>query len=415
MKHSRREEKERGFAMLFVFAMASIIAITLYVALPRITFEAQRDKEELLISRGEQYKRAIQLYVHKFKRFPAKMEDLDNANGVRFLRHHYKDPMTGKDEWRLIHAGPGGVLLDSLVQKQTDKDKKFGTQSSITELQGVGGPPEADANVNIALRKRPSDQQAGTGGEGTGTAPPGAPIPADPPQGVVPGSSPSLNQGAVPGTIPGQLPGAISGIGNAVNPVTGTNASGQSAAGTALPGRLPATPNAAGSAVNSQTGGISAATSFGPAAPVPGQTPVPTAVTQQLNNPAAAGAIPNAQGATDAAKLIQGLLTTPRPGGLAGLQNNAGGQTIGGGIAGVASTIKTGSGIKIYNEQDEYKKWEFVFDAAKEAQAASGIPQLGKVPGTPLGQQPAGQQPAGAVGGGVFGQPPFAAPATPPK
>ena len=117
---TRTGHGERGFALLFVFAMAAIIAITLYVAMPRITFEAQRDKEALLIERGEQYKRGIQLYVRKFKRFPAKMEDLDNANGIRFLRHHYKDPMTGKEEWRLIHAGPGGVLLDSLVKPLND-------------------------------------------------------------------------------------------------------------------------------------------------------------------------------------------------------------------------------------------------------------------------------------------------------
>ena len=158
MKHGR----ESGFALLFVFAMASILAISLYVVLPRVSFEAQRDKEGLLIERGEQYERGIELYVRKFKRYPAKMEDLDNANGIRFLRHHYTDPMTGKDEWRLIHAGPGGVLLDSLVKKDTDKDKKQATQSSISELLGTGGLPEpTEGATNPALRKRPSDQPGG--------------------------------------------------------------------------------------------------------------------------------------------------------------------------------------------------------------------------------------------------------------
>ncbi len=384
----KRRRNQQGFALLFVFAMASIIAITLFVALPRITFEAQRDKEAMLIERGEQYKRGIQLYVRKFKHFPSKMEDLDNANGLRFLRHHYKDPMTGKEEWRLIHAGPGGVLLDSLITPSA-KDKKQAAQTSITELLGAGGVPEADANANPALRKRPSDQQ-GQPGEGSGPAP-GAPIPADPPQGVLPGA-----------------PATPTAFGRG-----GTDST------TGLPGRFPVTPtpnNPAGSAVNSQTGGISASAPLGSnvafpqgaGQPVPGQTPVPAGVAQQINNPI--GANPNSQGATEAARLIQGLLTTPRPGGLAGIQAaSAGNQTIGGGIAGVASTIKSGTGIKIYNDQEEYKKWEFVYDATKDTQGAGAIPQQGRVPGTQIGAP--NTPPAGAVGGGVFGAPP----ATPPK
>ena len=48
--------------MLLVFLMASVVAITLYLEIPRIAMETQRDKEQTLIDRGEQYKRAIQLF-----------------------------------------------------------------------------------------------------------------------------------------------------------------------------------------------------------------------------------------------------------------------------------------------------------------------------------------------------------------
>ena len=236
--------KESGFALLFVFAMAAIVAITLYSVLPIISFEAQRDKEELLIERGGQYKRAIGLYVRKFKRYPAKMEDLDNANGQRFLRHHYTDPMTGKDEWRLIHAGPGGVLLDSLVKKNTDKDKKQSGQTAISELLGTGGLPEADPTANPALRKRPSDQQSAPGSI-AGATPPNTPIPND--------SAPPYAGTLAGVTVPGTGPTAT-------------------AAGAGLPDRLPPT-NPAGSAVNSQTGGISGGLGIGAsAAPVPGSS-----------------------------------------------------------------------------------------------------------------------------------------------
>ena len=109
---SRRGNQERGFALLLVFLMASVLAIMLYMELPRAAMQSQRDKEETLIDRGEQYKRAIQLFVNKTRRYPAEIKDLENFQNQRFLRQRYADPMTGKDEWRLIHI-QNGMLTDS--------------------------------------------------------------------------------------------------------------------------------------------------------------------------------------------------------------------------------------------------------------------------------------------------------------
>ena len=57
--------------MLLVFLMAAIVAIMLYMEIPRVSFESQRNKEALLIERGEQYKRAIQVFVKANRRYPA--------------------------------------------------------------------------------------------------------------------------------------------------------------------------------------------------------------------------------------------------------------------------------------------------------------------------------------------------------
>ena len=73
---------------------------------------------QLLIDRGEQYSRAITLYVRKFQRYPANFDALDNTQNLRFLRKHYVDPMSGKDDWRVVHVHfsesttaprPGGI------------------------------------------------------------------------------------------------------------------------------------------------------------------------------------------------------------------------------------------------------------------------------------------------------------------
>jgi len=107
---------EKGSALLIVFVFAAAIAIMLYKEMPVATFEAQRQKEQLLIDRGNEYKRAVKLYVRKFQTFPPSIEALENTNRMRFLRNRYVDPYTGKAEWRLLHAGPGGIIIDSKIK-----------------------------------------------------------------------------------------------------------------------------------------------------------------------------------------------------------------------------------------------------------------------------------------------------------
>src|SRR5260370_40248013 len=92
--------------------------------IPRVSFESQRNKEGLLIERGEQYKRALKVFVTANKRYPARIEELESFNNHRYLRKRYVDPMTGKSEWRIIHIGPGGVFTDSLTHKPKDPTGK---------------------------------------------------------------------------------------------------------------------------------------------------------------------------------------------------------------------------------------------------------------------------------------------------
>ena len=83
--------------------------IALAVAAPRIATSIQRDKEIELVHRGEQYRRAIKLYYRKFGTYPTSIDQLVNTNNIRFLRKRYTDPITGKDDWRIIHLGQAKV------------------------------------------------------------------------------------------------------------------------------------------------------------------------------------------------------------------------------------------------------------------------------------------------------------------
>jgi hypothetical protein len=396
---ARRKNPESGYALLFVYLMAAIVALMLYSQVPRIAFEAQRDKEQLLVDRGEQYKRAVQLYVRKFQRFPADMNALENTQNIRFLRKQYVDPMTGKNEWRLIHVGPGGVFTDSLTHAPKKPDQSGLDQNFITVLQPVGGNQASGAEgVNLANRRRPSDQPGAPGADpGSAGQPNGANGAPQPGAAGYTGPVMVLADGSiVPATTTGYPP-----------PPGQPGSSGQ-------PG-LPGQPGYGG-----QPGQPGQPTS----GPFPGQSGgLPPGFQSTPNQ--GPGAPPAA-----AANLINQLLTTPRPGGLNGLNGPSatsqgglfggtspgapgtpvgqgmGGTVIGGGIAGVASKLEQ-EGIKIYNERTAYNEWEFIYDMTKDPTRTGGANAgqgTAPPPGTPIGQQ--GTTP------GTPAQPPAPAPTT---
>jgi type II secretory pathway pseudopilin PulG len=109
-KKSGARHSEQGYALLIMLLAVALMTIAALAALPDLIFELKRDQEQEMIHRGVQYTRAIRAYYRKFGRYPSRMEDLDNSNNMRFLRKHYKDPLTGKD-FKLLHYGDPGLQL----------------------------------------------------------------------------------------------------------------------------------------------------------------------------------------------------------------------------------------------------------------------------------------------------------------
>jgi hypothetical protein len=191
---ANRRKREGGFALLVVFLLAAAVAFTLYQEMPRAAFESARDKEQLLIDRGNQYKRAIEVFYAVNKRYPTELKDLENTNEKRYLRHRYKDPMTGSDQWRLIHTN-GTMLTDSLVQKPPAQNAANGTPANGALVGGgplgannLNSAPATDAaatdpttglpippSVNPAAQRRPSDRGFSPGlAQAAGGGAPGA-------------------------------------------------------------------------------------------------------------------------------------------------------------------------------------------------------------------------------------------------
>lgn len=104
--HRRRARpQEGGYILISILFMLTLMVVGLAVVAPRMKTAIQRDNEEELVRRARQYTRAIQLYYRKFGRFPNSVEQLEDTNRIRFLRKKYVDPVTGKDEWKLLRYG----------------------------------------------------------------------------------------------------------------------------------------------------------------------------------------------------------------------------------------------------------------------------------------------------------------------
>ena len=107
--------REKGYILLTLLLMVALMAVLAMGVIIPLKYEYQRDQETEMIHRGVQYSRAIQGYYKKFSRYPTKLEDLDNTNGMRYLRKHYKDPLNCKNgkcaDFRLLHYGEPGVTL----------------------------------------------------------------------------------------------------------------------------------------------------------------------------------------------------------------------------------------------------------------------------------------------------------------
>ena len=82
-------EHERGSALLIVFVFAAIVAIMLYKSIPDAFFESQRQKEQVLIDRGKEYKTAIKRFYTRNQRYPTSLEQRDNFNNVRYSRRRF--------------------------------------------------------------------------------------------------------------------------------------------------------------------------------------------------------------------------------------------------------------------------------------------------------------------------------------
>lgn len=147
-----RSHKEEGFLLLALTVVIFLMMLGLAIAAPAIAKSLERDREVESMHRGMQYQRAIQLFYRKTGHYPASMDQLDDTNNLRFLRQHYKDPLTN-GEYRIIPVG---------TQKTTVKGF-FG--EPLAGLPGAGGLGSASGmQSNLGTGGNPGTNGSSLGG-----------------------------------------------------------------------------------------------------------------------------------------------------------------------------------------------------------------------------------------------------------
>jgi type II secretory pathway pseudopilin PulG len=146
-----RNSSEHGYVLLTLLLMVAMMIIAAGAVVQTIAFQIKRDREEEMVHRGVQYARAIRSYYKKFGRYPTKIEDLESANNLRFLRKRYKDPITGQD-FKLLHYGEAKLTLSNLLggggipganpiggASGLNSTSGFGSAGGLSGSAGMGG------------------------------------------------------------------------------------------------------------------------------------------------------------------------------------------------------------------------------------------------------------------------------------
>lgn len=405
MNRPAQRDREGGYVLLALLASSAILLAALALSIPRMAMQAQRVRDTQVIEWGKQYQRAIKLYYREHSKYPEEIDDLEETDGVRYLRRRYKDPLGRTGEWRLIHMGTDGRFEDSLLYDLEDEEPNrrsagfqvsgFGGQgSSLGSQSGGAGGGSTRMSLGAAAGNDRSRSRQG----------------ADPSQPFQrPAGPPNRAQIARESAAPDLVTATRYNQGFGFDPNAPQTPDAPGADGEPLD-RSMMLPSAVPMDENdpyqrdpfdryrlNRLGQNPTASQFG--AFGPGGLPTDPAV--QGPPGLAGGAVAANQAGlaagSGAAAVVNRLLTTPRgregPGPTGVQQPGATAQVFERGIAGVASQGE-GSGVRRYNGKEAYVEWEFVFDYRKDGTRQDQLG--GTVPG---GAAPDGSLNRNPIGG----------------
>lgn len=132
--HTSRPGLSAGFTFIALLAAITIMGITLGVAGKHWRNVMLREREEELLFRGDEYRRAIEKYYFSIpgrRELPPSIDELlkdsRSVSGKRHLRKKYPDPITGEEFVVIKDAALGNRVsgVRSSSEKETLKKANF--------------------------------------------------------------------------------------------------------------------------------------------------------------------------------------------------------------------------------------------------------------------------------------------------
>ncbi len=130
----RLNRDHRGFTLIELMIVMSIIGILLTIAVPSYKRSVIKARETVLMEDLYQMRRAIDAYFTDHNQYPDSLDELVNA---RYLRGIPRDPFTRQtDSWQVVppEPGPEGELAEGGV---------FDVHSG-SDLVGLNGIPYSE-------------------------------------------------------------------------------------------------------------------------------------------------------------------------------------------------------------------------------------------------------------------------------
>ena len=160
---------QRGSVLLALLVMIVVLGLAASMAGQSLRAFMQREREEELLWRGLQYRRALAGYQsvkHGAQQmYPSSLDDLlkdpRSAASVRHLRRLYDDPMTGK-EWELI-KDPAERIIGVHSSSDLEPFKQTGFPAGLEAFEGKTS--YRDWQFVYTPEKKPEGQPPGPAGQ----------------------------------------------------------------------------------------------------------------------------------------------------------------------------------------------------------------------------------------------------------
>jgi type II secretory pathway pseudopilin PulG len=135
VKTGTDRKSSRGYILITLMLFLALFAMAALAVLPDLAQQIKRDREEEMLHRGTEYRRAVKKYFRKLGRYPTRIEDLESTNRMRFLRKRYKDPLVaGNKDFKFVRVGD--PLLANLGMGMIG----MGPGGGLGQGPGVGQP-----------------------------------------------------------------------------------------------------------------------------------------------------------------------------------------------------------------------------------------------------------------------------------